>query len=276
MHIFVINLERDYQRRKFIESQLDGLQLPFEIMPGVLGSALSAEELKVCYSDKKAKRNLCKSLAPALLGCSLSHTKVYREIIARELACALILEDDVVLPASLPCMIGELERTIHIGRPEVVLLSPAKGYKKSLKRRVFAGGYQILPYKDGYYTSSYIVTNLAAQTLLKELYPVGDEADCWLRLKRYKVADIYVLDPFLIEQNQSVFGSSTTEDLVKHLQHGFRSKVLFKARRVWAKSVDCIYGLYRRTFVPYAGGVIGLEAGPAKQVSEANQLLGRE
>lgn len=253
MQIFVINLEKDRARRDSVKKQLDDLKLPYEFIPGVLGAALSPEELAECYNDKKAKRNLCRSLVPAHIGCSLSHTKVYREIIARNLACALIFEDDVILPPSLPVMIGELQNAINVRRPEVILLSPARGDDNSGKTRQLSGHYQILPYKDGYFTSAYIVTRLAAQTLLKELYPVGDEADCWLRMKRYKVVDLYVLNPSLVEQDQATFGSSTTQDMLQHMKRGFWHKLIFKARRAWAKTIDFFYGIYRRIFVPYAG-----------------------
>jgi len=150
-------------------------------------------------------------------------------------------------------MIGEIQNAINVRRPEVILLSPARGDKDSGKKRQLSGHYQILPYKDGYFTSAYIVTRLAAQTLLKELYPVGDEADCWLRMKRYKVVDLYVLDPFLVEQDQAAFGSSTTQDVLQHMKRGFRRKLIFKAHRAWAKTIDFFYGIYRRTLMPYAG-----------------------
>jgi hypothetical protein len=157
-------------------------------------------------------------------------------------------------------MIGEIQNAINVRRPEVILLSPARGDKDSLQKRQLSGNYQILPYQDGYFTSAYIVTRLAAQTLLKELYPVGDEADCWLRMKRYKVVELYVLNPSLVEQDRRTFGSSTTEDVIRAMKRGFRHKLIFKARRAWAKSIDSLYGIYRRTFVPYAGVDIDREA----------------
>jgi hypothetical protein len=161
-------------------------------------------------------------------------------------------------------MIREIQKAINVRRPEVILLSPARGYKGSGKRRPLSGNCEILPYKDGYFTSAYIVTRLAAQTLLKELYPVGDEADCWLRMKRYKVVDLYVLNPSLVEQDQATFGSSTTEDVIRAMKRGFRHKLIFKVHRAWSKSIDCLYGIYRRTFMPYAGLDIDQEADSEK------------
>ena len=247
-----------------IVRQMKRLKLSFEFVLGVLGSSLSPQELAECYNDRKARRYYCNSLVPAVIGCSLSHVKVYREIIARNLSCALILEDDVILPPLLPPMIAEIERAIDVKRPEVLLLSPAKADKDSRERRQLSGDYQILPYKDGCFTSSYIVTQLAARTLLTELYPVGDEADCWLRMKRYKVVDLYVLDPFLVEQDRATFGSSTTDDVMRTLKRDLGNRLIFKTRRAWAKLIDCPYGIYRRNCVPYAGLDVEQEAGGAE------------
>jgi glycosyl transferase, family 25 len=256
MHIFVINLEKDRERRESITRQLNGLHLPFELFPGVLGSALSPEELASCYDDKKAKRKLCMSLVPAHIGCSLSHAKIYREIIGRELPCALILEDDVVLPSSVPGVLAQIAELIEERKPEVILLSPANGLSERKRKRDLGNGSSLVPFKSGYFTSSYIVTNTAARALYKELYPVADTADCWDRLKRYKVVDIYVLAPALIAQDRSTFGSSTHEDTMQSLRalriHGVR-KLIFKGRRAWSKLVDCFYALYRRHCLPYAG-----------------------
>lgn len=256
MQIFVINLEKDHQRRESIQRQLDELCLSFEFIPGILGSALSSAELGECYNDRKAQRNLCMPLVRAHLGCSLSHTKVYREIIRQNLPCTLILEDDVILPETLPVLLTDIEKAINLNRPEVVLLSPAEGIVGSTHKRPVSEAYNLIPYRRGFFTSSYIVTNMAARTLLKELYPVGDVADCWDRLKRYKVADIFVISPALITQERSIFGSSTTDDTLKALttmkMQGCR-KLKFKLRRAWSKLLDFFYGFYRRKFVSYAG-----------------------
>ena len=256
MQIFVINLEKDGERRESIKSQLDDLKLPFEFFPGVLGSSLSAKELTENYDDVKAKRHLCMALVPAQIGCSLSHTKVYREIIKRKLPCALILEDDVVLPKSLPDILREFSSVIDLARPEVILLSPAECILHPNYRRKIGINYHILPFKSGFYTSSYIVTNPGARALLTELFPVWNFADCWNQMKLYKVVDIFAISPALVVQDQTTFGSSTTDDtmkILKALNMGRRGKLLFKCRRAWSKLVDFFYAFYRRNFVPYAG-----------------------
>jgi glycosyl transferase family 25 len=253
MKIFVINLEKDRARRESVQRQLDNLKLPFELVSGVLGAALSPAELAECYDDRKARRNLCMSLVPSQIGCALSHTRVYQKIVERNLDCALILEDDVILPAMMPKMMLEIQNTINVDRPEVILLSPAIGSHGRHDRRLPGGEFEMIPFKAGYYTSSYIVTHFAARALLKELYPVGDVADCWARLKSYKVVDLFVINPPLIEQNQTAFGSSTNEDNWKLKKKNALDKLILKCRRAGSKFIDFFYAIYRRKVVPYAG-----------------------
>jgi glycosyl transferase family 25 len=253
MHIFVINLEKDRARRESIQKQLEELNLSHEFFPGVLGSALSQVELAKCYNDLKAKWNRGSSLTPAEIGCALSHLGVYREIIRRQLGCALILEDDVILNENLPQYLSQLELLMQKDAAEVILLSPAEGWQQRQCRQIGNGGWKIIPFMSGFYASSYVITQYAACALLKELYPVGDVADCWERLKRYRVVDIFMVSPPLTVQNQTEFGSSTTGDIQKRgFLFGWR-KLVHKGRRAVTKFLDFFYGFYRRHFVPYSG-----------------------
>ena len=247
MHTFVINLEKDRARREAVRSQLERLNLSYEFFPGVLGSALSQGELAECYNDRKARWLLCKSLTPAEIGCAFSHLKVYKEIIERDLEYALVLEDDVTLPVDMHAVLGEIQRVKGTGRPQVILLSPAKSYKRRARVGILGGKYDVAAFKEGTFTSSYIVTKSAASALLKELYPIGDVADCWNRLNRYGVVNISVIEPPLIEQNREVYGSATSEDILKLLNKWSKWQwFLFKCCRVRSVFFDFFYALYRR------------------------------
>lgn len=253
MHIFVINLEKDKARRESISAQLDALGLGYEIVPAVLGASLAEDERASLYDDRKARLHRARSLVPAEIGCALSHLKVYRAIVERGIDCALILEDDVTLPPVLGAFLAECTSLVRPTQPSVWLLSPAAG-DESMRPPVAIGkSHRLLPYRSGFYASSYLVTQAAARALLKELQPVADVADCWLRLARYKVVDLSVVSPPLIEQNQEEFGSSTTSDYRAHTQTSAFDKIVYKVRRARSIIWDCLYGPYRRRFRPYAG-----------------------
>lgn len=256
MNIFVINLKRDVDRRNSINSQFNKKNLEFEFFEGVLGSALTEKELSLSYDNKKALRLNCRPLVPAHIGCSLSHVKLYREVVNRDLPYALILEDDVILPDNFEYIIKKITPVLKSDIPEVILLSPGVGDISAKEKiaRYIDSNYKILPYKSGYFTSSYIINQLAARVLLKELFPIGDVADCWPRLKRHKIVDISILYPNLIEQDQDTYGSSTNTDIRSSFKNSsdlnwFKHKF---CRAFWL-TIDYLHAAYNRTFNSYAG-----------------------
>lgn len=249
MKIFVINLEKDKERRHSIIEQFDSLNLEYEFSTGLLGASLTPEQKKAWYNEKKAYRNHCRSLVPAHIGCSLSHVNVYRKIIAEKLPYALILEDDVILPSNFKQLLDGIEEKIIKNNAEVILLSPAIGINKN--GRVVNKEISIIPYKNGFFTSSYIVTQKAAQALLKDLFPINDVADCWKRLVKHKVIDLYVLSSGFIEQDQDTFGSSTNIDVLKYTKKDIYNKIKFKLCRAFWLSIDIFVSAYNRHYHPY-------------------------
>ena len=249
MNIFYINLDKHRERRESMEKQLSSLGLSYERMPAVYGRDLSRDELDELYCKKKALRRQSMPLCAAHIGCSASQILVYREIVRRNLPYTLILEDDVVLTDKVAEALDEIVHLIDPERPEILLLSPAHAKLTDDKTVRKQGSYRAAPFASGVYTSSYIVTHSAAQSLLKELYPVGDVADCWARLNRFKVVDIFVLQPHLIEQDQETFGSSTTAGFQPFANSV--AKAVYKLRRLRCVVLDRITAPWRRRFHPY-------------------------
>lgn len=253
MHIFVINLEKDVARRESISAQLDTLGLPFEIVPGVYGASLTEQQRAQVYDDRKAKLHRARSLVSAEIGCALSHLKVYRAIVDRGLDAALILEDDVILPNDLKEFLYKCTSYLEASMPSVWLLSPAEGKANASSSLQISALHRLLPYRSGYYTSSYLLTRAAASTLLRELEPVSDVADCWQRLNHYKVVDLYVISPPIIDQQQEEFGSSTTADINAAAKNRLINILIYKVRRMISIAYDLIYAPYRRCLKPYVG-----------------------
>lgn len=252
MKTYVINLKKDEDRRNHIAGQCRGVNLDFEFIEGVYGRALTSEELRRVYSPKKAQRTQCRELVLSEIGCALSHIAVYRRIIEEGIPFALVLEDDVVLPACLPSILSSLERLSWLETPAVILLSPGLGDSK--KNVALLPGYTVAPYRQGFFTHAYVVTMAGARALLKDLFPVGDVADCWRRLSRHKVVDCYVVDPAVILQDQERFGGSTgTELSVRFPKRKGVKKIVFKGRRAFWLLLDLGVGVYDRLINPYKG-----------------------
>lgn len=249
MRIFVINLEKDYQRRDSMSSQLSSSNLEFEFVDGVFGKLLSDYERTIHYDEKKAFRNQCRSLVDSEIGIALSHINVYKKIIFENIEFACVFEDDVIIPTDLESVIKEIESVISNNVPQIILMSPALSKGHSVK---LGNKYELRPFLSGSYASSYVINQLAAKVLVKVLYPVNDVADNWNRISKHKFVDIMVVSPNLIFQDQNKFGSSTTDDLRENVQFTLVKYIKFKLCRLFWISIDSLVAFYHRHFKLYA------------------------
>lgn len=250
MQILVINLPGDEDRRLHVGSQLARLGLRFELVTGVCGNALTREDLARSYDDRKALRIQCRSLVRAEIGIALAHIAVYRTMRERGIPRALVLEDDVDVPDDLPEVLGALELELNANDPKVVLLSPASTDKAS--ERSLAGRHGLARFRRGFYAHAYVVTQAAARSLERFLYPVADVADCWERLQRHRVVDVDVVVPAVVTQDQANFGSSSTIGILEAgIPRKLVQKVLFKSRRAFWLFLDWLLAQYHRRAMPY-------------------------
>src|SRR4051794_10999523 len=117
MHTYVINLSRSPERREHITSELRKTGLGYDIVPGVDGRELDLDDV-----DRIAPALFDRSSYPAgMAGCALSHLRVYERILADGVDAAVVLEDDVTLPADL----GSLAEAVagHMAGAELALLN---------------------------------------------------------------------------------------------------------------------------------------------------------
>jgi len=103
--IYVINLEDNKPRLDDVTKQLDALSLPFERIDAVAGRKLSADQINDIY-DKHANKTLHhRNLTVGEIGCYLSHRKIWRMMVDKQIERVLILEDDIqVQPSLVECL----------------------------------------------------------------------------------------------------------------------------------------------------------------------------
>ncbi len=249
MQIFYINLDNDKERRESMERQLSLSGLNYERMPAVYGRELNKEDLDRCYSRRRALRCQSRELTFAEIGIALSHIHTYHRIVEQHLPYAIVLEDDVILPDDFRDVMVHLESLVQADLPEILLLSPATADCRQSAKIRSAGKYQASPFAGGFFASSYIITRSAAQSLLRELSPVSMVADNWVHMKNFRVVDLYVLSPCLIEQDREAFGSSTNADYQPF--SSVYAKVIYKLRRFRCVLLDLFQAAWRRRFHPY-------------------------
>lgn len=102
------------ERRRHIASQLRAVGVPYHYVAAIDGTDLTLDQ----RSEVDAH---FLSAKPWLVGCALSHRKAYRAVLASGADYALIIEDDAVLPSSLPAVLHALHR-VDLTLQDVVLL----------------------------------------------------------------------------------------------------------------------------------------------------------
>ena len=202
MHIFVINLPEDHERREAIEQQLNGLGLDYEIFPAVRGKALAEAERAASYDEVWHRRNEGRDATPGELGCALSHIGIYRLIQERGISHALVLEDDAWLNPNLPQLLAAIEAKKDPKRKEVILLT----WFQSVRIKGFDtlwSCYHSAEASSAVCTHGYVVSNAAAGAMLEVLFPVRHLVDCWNWLIRHRVITIRAIFPTCITADLS-------------------------------------------------------------------------
>jgi glycosyl transferase family 25 len=105
LKFFYINLKNRTDRREFIENQAKKHQIKI--------SRIDAISLKSKLIKNKTQHNLFDYMKPAATACTLSHIKVWKEILKQELKFAGVLEDDVILSKNFVKQINMLESSIY-------------------------------------------------------------------------------------------------------------------------------------------------------------------
>jgi glycosyl transferase, family 25 len=188
VHAYVINLARSADRRAHIVAQLNNVGIDYEIVAAVDGQQLDLHDtasidpafLAVEYSAGAA-------------GCALSHLSAYAKIIADGRDSALVLEDDVIVPADLASLAdavaGQLTGAeialLNYDNPEPVRIS-SEGALRLPAERLLALPIDISQPRSA---AAYVVTRQACERLVKTITPVRVLADAWWHFYREGALD---------------------------------------------------------------------------------------
>lgn len=179
MHAYVINLARSPERRAHITRELQKTALGYEIVTGVDGRELDLDDRKLIAPALLAKNDFPAGTA----GCALSHLQVYRKVIADGREHAIVLEDDVTLPADLGSVVEQV--VPHMTGAEVVLLNYGSREGSRLGREgcisLSNSGVLALPIDVSglVNTAAYVITREACERMSECLLPLRANADDW-------------------------------------------------------------------------------------------------
>jgi glycosyl transferase, family 25 len=176
---YVINLARSSDRRAYITAELKKTDVDYEIVTAVDGRGVELSDESLIHPSFLTRT----AASAGSAGASLSHLNVYRKILAGGQDAALVLEDDVKLPADL----GRLADAVgaQLTGAEVALLSVDSPDPCQLSRAgataVLGGRLLALPLNVTQPRSAggYVITREACERMLKSMPPIRVQADSW-------------------------------------------------------------------------------------------------
>jgi glycosyl transferase family 25 len=175
--IWIISLPSAVERRRVVVEGFEQLNIPFELVDGVDGNALSSAEWHR-YSRRRSLLETGRPLARGELGCALSHLGLYERMQRESIPRAVVVEDDVVPTPDLLPVLRELDR-VPDGWDVVTLhalfdiADPAP-----VGDEVVAGRYRVCRYRGPLFGAQcYVITLAAATRMLAVGRPVGLPAD---------------------------------------------------------------------------------------------------
>ena len=206
--VYIINLQKDKNRKKNILNELKKQNLKnYKFISAVNGNKLKKKEINSLISkDKNFINPINTNMSKSEIGCSLSHIKIYKEIVKSDIDYALILEDDAFF---LNKFTKNLKKFISINfkyKKQIILLSELREfYKIPIDKEK---DYEIVDVTNAYFTHSYFINNEAARSLLHFNFPVKTVADNFIIFKIYCGIKITGLNPYLLSQDKKKFESS--------------------------------------------------------------------
>lgn len=179
MYAYVINLDRSADRRKHMIAELKRTDLDYEFVSACDGRDLDPNDPSIITPEL-----FTKSPFPANHGATaLSHIRCYERMIAHGRDAALVLEDDVLLPADVNVLTDAV--AAHLRGSEVALLSFTNPEPMKMAREgalpLPHGRTLVLPIDPWQLASgsAYVITREACERMIKSLVPVRACPDEW-------------------------------------------------------------------------------------------------
>jgi len=195
--IWMISLARATDRRAFVADGFARLGVPYEVIDGIDGAALTHEQRRRS-SQLRALFRKGRRITGGNLGCSLSHLSVYERMVTEQVPAVVVMEDDAVPKPELLQVLDDLDS--FPADWDVITFSSqfATSLPVPIDDRVIAGGHRICRYqKVPFGGQCYVVTLAAARRLLRVGYPVCMPPDDLLFQRSPARLRVYGVEPRL-------------------------------------------------------------------------------
>lgn len=179
MRAYVINLKRSPERRVHMLAELGITTLDYRIVTGVDGRDLDLDDPTVVDPALYDRSEYPAGMA----GCALSHLRVYGEFLDDGENVALVLEDDVTLPADIEALADSLAG--RMTGAEVILLNYDSrdtlkfGMQDSVRVRPSRSLAFPIDVRQLGSSAAYLITREAAARMADVISPVRVSPDDW-------------------------------------------------------------------------------------------------
>ena len=234
MKIFLINLDKDLDRLKFVDNQLSAHGVEYQRVSAVYGKSLSLEQKQASVRPFRCWCALGRQLRDGEIGCALSHYAIYQKMLDEKIEVSCILEDDVILEPKFKEQLNYAFENIDKSRPQVLLLSNHSCETSSTK--------EIRRSRYDMFAEGYVINRTAAMLLLNVNYPMIVPCDHWGRWVKFFGLDLFHVFPTVCSQNKQDFNSGTlSDDMLVVNELPFFRFCFHKCKRLIGTLIDFLF-----------------------------------
>lgn len=187
--IFVVNLDRDHERRERVTNLLRAHGLEASFRSAVDGAELEPTLVAEVYDSTRNHSIFKRPLSRPEIGCYLSHFALWTEIASSEAPGAIVLEDDIEAGPGLKAVLERIS-LLDLGASVVKLYAPSLGMR--WVRELLPYSHKLVaPWIAPACTTGYVISREAAQKLADQALPFARPVD--LDLKHWWEFGICVL-----------------------------------------------------------------------------------
>jgi len=244
---YLINLDRDEDRLRWMQKNLASHRIEYERIPGVDGSKLSEEDEAYHATPTRAH------LSRGEIGCILSHLKTWRKFLESDATFALVLEDDVHIQPDFSTFMEHIPSLLEVDAMCVYRLEAFNSQMTLTRKPKITLGrrscYELLTNCGG--SAAYILTRKSAERLLELKDALCQSLDTELfdpnrrqieNLKVYQwlpapcIQDMLLYDNIGLKSNLAGTRSDEKSNILVS-----ENAVIFRLKRIFRPLYTCLY-----------------------------------
>jgi len=206
--IFVMNPDKNYERRIALRELLEKTPFEFEFMSINDDIELTPSAIAKNHDSKRAIDALGRDLTRGELASTFNHMLCFKKFLDSENDIAIILEDDAdFIVDEFICVIELLTKIINKSNHHVYLLTPVISYLNNSPIDLNED-YKVVEVVQSLDSAGYIVNRETAKKLLSVNSKAWFIMDDWIRYKKHANVNVYSVIPPILNQNISMFKSN--------------------------------------------------------------------